>query len=262
MSIKTPPDYLQKINRHQRDEHITFDEGPHIYTIDGDSGFTSVTTWVHSHFPHFDADKVIDKMFSSGKINDPQYKYFGMTKEDIKKQWSGGDAAQKGTDLHYDIECFYNNINVKNDSEEYKYFIEFKNDYSNLTPYRTEWLVYYEELRLAGSIDMVFKDENNDFWIYDWKRTGELSPESFNDKRSINSLIHNIPDCKYWHYTLQLNIYRTILEEKYGLKIKGMCLVRLHPDNAYKTYERIPVPFIREEVKILFNERKEQILLK
>ena len=90
-----------------------------------------------------------------------------MTKEDIKKQWSGGDAAQKGTDLHYDIECFYNNIKVKNESEEYKYFITFKNDYSNLTPYRTEWLVYYEEFRLAGSIDMVFKDENNDFWIYD-----------------------------------------------------------------------------------------------
>ena len=97
MSTKTPPDFLQKLNHHKRDDHITFDEGPHIYTIDGDSGFTSVTTWVHSHFSHFDPDKVINNMFSSGKINDPTYKYFGMTKDQIKKQWSGGEAAQKGS---------------------------------------------------------------------------------------------------------------------------------------------------------------------
>jgi ATP-dependent exoDNAse (exonuclease V) beta subunit len=260
MSTKTPPDFLQKLNHHKRDDHITFDEGPHIYTIDGDSGFTSVTTWVHSHFSHFDPDKVINNMFSSGKINDPTYKYFGMTKDQIKKQWSGGEAAQKGTDMHYDIECFYNNIDVNNSTEEFSYFINFKNDYNNLNAYRTEWLVYYEELRLAGSIDMVFKDENGDFWVYDWKRTGELSPESFKDKRATNSIINNIPDCKYWHYALQLNIYRTILEENYHLKIKGMCLVRLHPDNVYKNYERIPVPFLNDEVQLLFNQRRQQIV--
>jgi len=28
-------DTLSKINPHERDEHILFDEGPHIYTIDG-----------------------------------------------------------------------------------------------------------------------------------------------------------------------------------------------------------------------------------
>ena len=34
---------LQNLNKHERDTHITFDEGPHIYTIDGESDFTSVT---------------------------------------------------------------------------------------------------------------------------------------------------------------------------------------------------------------------------
>ena len=44
-----PPTYLAKKFPHERDSHIHFDEGPHIYTIDGDSDFMSVTTWNHSH---------------------------------------------------------------------------------------------------------------------------------------------------------------------------------------------------------------------
>ena len=78
-----PPQYLAKKNPHSRDESITFDEGPHIYTIDGDSDYMSVTTWNHSHFDHFDADKIIDKMMMGRKWG-PAHKYWGMTKEQIK----------------------------------------------------------------------------------------------------------------------------------------------------------------------------------
>ena len=28
--------YLANINKHERDDHVQFDEGPHIYTVDGD----------------------------------------------------------------------------------------------------------------------------------------------------------------------------------------------------------------------------------
>ena len=60
-----PPSYLAKLNPHPRDDFITFDEGPHIYTIKGDSGFTSVTTFNHAHFENFDSDKIIKGMMKS-----------------------------------------------------------------------------------------------------------------------------------------------------------------------------------------------------
>ena len=60
MESKIEPTYLANKNAHPRDSHILFDEGPHIYTIDGDSDYLSVTTWNHSHFPHFDSDKIIN----------------------------------------------------------------------------------------------------------------------------------------------------------------------------------------------------------
>ena len=49
------PDKLEKENVHPRDKDIEFDEGPHIYTVKGKQDYTSVTTWNHSHFAHFDS---------------------------------------------------------------------------------------------------------------------------------------------------------------------------------------------------------------
>ena len=63
------PDFLAKQNVHPRDKYITFDEGPHIYTVHGKQGFTSVTTWNHSHFAHFDADGIIDKIVKSPRMH-------------------------------------------------------------------------------------------------------------------------------------------------------------------------------------------------
>ena len=99
---------LEERNKHPRDNYISFDEGPHIYTIHGDSSFTSVTTWVHHHFEKFDADKVIANMMRSK--NWSKNKYYGMTVKEIKADWDKNrdEAANAGTKMHYDIECFYN----------------------------------------------------------------------------------------------------------------------------------------------------------
>lgn len=258
--MKFVPDFLAKKNKHERDSHIFFDEGPHIYTIDGDSTYTSCTTWIHSHFSHFDADKILDNIFKGKKMLDPNYKYFGMTREEIKAGWSGNDAAILGTAMHYDIECFYNGLEVSNDTLEFQYFRKFAEDYKHLKPYRTEWTVFYKEYKLAGSIDMVFEDETDgNLWIYDWKRTKEITSESFGNKTALTPIINHLPDANFYHYALQLNLYRTILEEKYDKVVKGMCLVRLHPNNYFGTYERIEVPFMREEMAGLLKARKENV---
>lgn len=46
---------LERENAHPRDAHVTFDEGPHLYYVDGDQVFTSVTSVVHACMSPFDA---------------------------------------------------------------------------------------------------------------------------------------------------------------------------------------------------------------
>lgn len=251
------PQYLSTLNPHPRDEYITFDEGPHIYTIKDDpSQYTSVTTWNHSHFEHFDADKIINNMMSSK--NWKTNKYYGKTKEEILKIWDDNrdQASQAGTKLHYDIECYYNNCPNENQSIEYSYFKQFAEDYKHLKPYRTEWMVWHEDIKIAGSIDMVFEKEDGTLLIYDWKRSKEIIKTPSFNKYALTDCISHLPDTNFWHYSLQLNVYKRILEEKYNKKVEGLFLVCLHPNNKNQSYLRIPCADLQDEVNELFELRK------
>ena len=254
-------DYLANINNHPRDVCISFQDEGHIYTIKhtgclaGDTGFTSVTTYIHCFVEKFDANKIINNMMKSS--NWPNNKYYGKTKLEIKLLWdnNGKEAATAGTKLHYDIECAYNNMSVENDSNEYKYFLNFHKDFNHLLkPYRTEWLIFDEELRLSGSVDMVFQNDNGALEIYDWKRSKEIVKNSRYNKWMKNSIISHLPDTNFWHYSLQLNIYKAILNKNYGIVVTDLYLICLHPN--YTNYLRIPAADLQSEVKLLFDERK------
>jgi len=250
-------EYLSTKNAHKRDADILFDEGPHIYTICGDSKYMSVTTFNHSNFEKFNSSKVIDRMMSSKKWD--QSPYYGMSKEEIQQQWAinGQEASRAGTKMHYDIECYYNENEVKNDSVEFGYFKNFVRDFPDLIPYRTEWMVYNTEFRLAGSIDMIFKNSDGTYDIYDWKRCKDIQKANTWGKFSNNSLIEYIPDTNYWQYSLQLNTYQFILESMYGVSIKGLYLVCLHPNQL--SYQRIKVPDLQVEVAALCEERRTKL---
>ena len=119
-------DKLALENQHPRDQFLEFDEPSHTYTVHGKKGYTSVTTYVHKHFEPFNADKIIDGILKKNK-QDKSGKYYGMSRQEIKKLWSdnGKKASCDGTKMHYDIECFYNNMDIQNDSIEYSYFKNF-----------------------------------------------------------------------------------------------------------------------------------------
>jgi hypothetical protein len=263
----------------ERDSLIKFYTRGHKYEILSDKGskYTSVTTWNHSHFPKFDADKIIDNIFKS-KSWGPAHKYWGQTAEQIKASWkANGDAvAGAGTNLHERIENFMNNeklkpgYNLKDLYEDYNntledqqlewnYFIKFVNDNAELKPYRTEWMIFHEDLKLAGSIDMVFENNDGTLSIYDWKRSKEITKVNNWNQYALNPLISEMPDTNFWHYSLQLNTYKRILEEKYDKKVTKLCLVRLHPNAEEKTYELLDVPILDKEMTSLFEERRKQV---
>ena len=272
-------DTLKLRNSHPRDSNIRFFEKGHKYeiTTDPKSKYTSVTTWNHSHFPKFDADAIIKNMMSSSKWA-PGHKYWGLTPEQIKASWNTNrdSVASAGTDMHYEIECFNNDKRITFDytnkelyeiyigdhgrtlsdkSLEWQYFINFVKDNQHLKPYRTEWLVYHEDAKIAGAIDMVYENPDGTLSIYDWKRSKEINPNNNFGKFALNPLLNHIPDTNFWHYALQLNTYKYILESKYGKIIKDLYLVRLHPDNENKSYDLIKLPILKDEMDSLFEER-------
>jgi ATP-dependent exoDNAse (exonuclease V) beta subunit len=248
------PTYLALLNPHEKDKLIEFQELGHKYFINGESGYTSITTLISKLFEHFDANKIIDKMLNGKKMLEPTYKYFGMTREEIIALWeaNGKEASEKGTAMHENIEKYYNNIDVIDNSIEYGFFRKFIVDYK-LKPYRTEWTVFYTKYKLCGSIDMIFENPDGTLQIYDWKRVKSIEYEAFGNKTSIVPCLKDMPDTNFWHYALQLNLYKTILEEQYNKKVTDLYLVCMHPDNITMTYDRIQVPILKDEISQLLN---------
>ena len=243
---------LSEINKHSRDELIEFHEvygdELHIYIIKDPKNPSetlprpvSVTTIIHSYFPHFDAKKVISGMMKSK--NWPNSQYYGMEAHEIEAQWdnNGKISSGAGTLMHANIEDFLNGKKIVCDDTEYGYFETFWNDfqlkYPTLKPYRTEWLVFDEDILLSGSIDFILEDTvTGELAILDWKRSKEIKGR---DREKGYKFFSALENCNYIHYSLQLNLYRHILETKYNKKISFMMLVVLHPIN--KDYHCVPV---------------------
>ena len=254
---KMTPMLLKTKNSHPNDCLIQFDEKPHVYYVNGLAVDSSVTTFIHKKFPKFNADKVAQMLFTKHFDNDKS-KYYKMTADEIKISWkeAGTSASSAGTGLHSAIEYYYNEIEEQinpqyKDCVEWTYFQNFLKDFPDLKAYRTEWEIFDIEYNLAGSVDMVFKDENGEYWIYDWKRSKEIKTQ--NDFESGFEPIEHLPNSNYWHYALQLNMYKRILETKYDIPIKGMCLIVLHEN--HKNYMRYELPELQDEITSLLDER-------
>jgi ATP-dependent exoDNAse (exonuclease V) beta subunit len=252
---------LLHTNAHPRDADIQFDEPTHVYTVQGSSkGIISCTKFLHEFFGHFDAKGTIKKMMASPKWTESKWYKPGITAKEIEEQWNanGREASGAGTAMHLAIEQFLNGSehvilpHIK-ETTEWRYFMNFWREHGgDLEPYRTEWEVWSEDHKLAGQIDMVYRRKSDGkFLIYDWKRSKEIKTD--NKFQTGLPPIQHLPDCNYWHYTLQLNVYRWFLENLYGLEIEDMYLLVLHPDN--KNYKRVRLNRMDEEVEAMLNCR-------
>ncbi len=216
---------FNEINIHYRDSRIKFFPEPHVYLIDDNPRTISASTLVHRFFDDFDSETMSQNLTPTNPL-------FGMPPKEVVKVWEDkkNNAAFLGTQLHLDIENFFENGTQVNDKREFAFFIDLYNSQlSKLKPYRTEWRIFDDLIYVAGTADMLFKKDDGTYVIYDWKRSEKISKIGFRNKTG-NGICATLQDCNYTHYCLQLNIYKKILEDHYAKPVTEMYFVQLHPD--------------------------------
>jgi hypothetical protein len=255
---------LAVANAHPRDGRVQFREADHTYAVDGDRrGWVSCTTLIHKCFPAFDADGIIAKMRASPHWATRHVKYHGLTDEQIKAAWkaNGDDASSAGTRLHLDIEHYWNAAPVGNVAGDgwapetadgcWGYFLDYVQrevEARGWVPLRTEWLVFDADLRLAGSVDMVYRKPDGTLAVHDWKRMSKYV-EANPYQRGFGPMAH-LPDTNAAHYALQQSVYAALLERHYGAVVSEVALVWLHPSQP--GYRVLPVQRLHAEVDALF----------
>jgi hypothetical protein len=243
--------------KYEQDQFIDFEPERHIYTFNGENRLLPVSSLIAYFFEKFNAQAAAQR----------QFERYGIPIEETLRKWEriGKMAREVGTFVHEQTENYFRDgtfantcpftfeettemISVEN---ERQHFLRFVSDY-DIRPYRQEWPVYDTELNIAGTIDMVCKEIDGEFTIYDWKRSskvvnvlGQPVVESFGGKRSFNGI--SLPDTPFYHYCIQQNLYRYMLEAHYGVKVKAMNLVVLCAD--YPTYVVVNVPKMDEVIR-------------
>ena len=242
--------------RYEQDEFIDFLPEGHVYLYRGEQRLLPVSSLIAHFFEPFDAQSAAQR----------QFERYGIPVEENLRKWTriGCMASEVGTFVHEQTEnyfktgrfetCYSFELDGQKEivsvERERQHFLRFVNDY-HIRPYRQEWPVYDIALNIAGTIDMVCRNADGNFTIYDWKRSrkvvdaqGNVITTAFGGKTSLNGI--TLADTAFYHYCIQQNLYRYMLQQNYGLCISAMNLVVLCAD--YDRYHLVPVPVMDDLV--------------
>ena len=250
-SAATKRDRLAKLHPLPRDSRIRFFAEEHVYKIDEEEAPRSVTSLLHSFEIPFDGLEVAGRMQRSPNWTQRQKEFtkqdgFIMTPEEMAEAWNmnGRIQAARGTLMHYQIEQWLNGFEVPlPHSIEFKCFLRFAEDFlqaRGLLPFRTEMSMFHCGLCCAGQADFLAFDPSTDtFVLLDWKRSKRIDYQNAYGERLLAPL-EELDRCNYSMYSLQLNMYRYILESEYEISVSGMYLAVFHPNRDGPVWEEVP----------------------
>lgn len=239
------------VNRHKRDGLIFFDPSQHVYRF-GDEEFESVTTVVENLFAKFDAHAAAMRKCCGDET---------MARR-LMAEWEekGRQARDLGTVMHDRIERHYLGEVLEPEvavDPTFSRFLRFAAE-RQLRPYRSEWRIFSERFKIAGTLDFLSLTPEGEFEIYDWKRStkvvdagGCVIDNSY--RRTADYPLGGVADTTFNHYALQVSIYRFILAMHYGINVSRAYLGVFHPDMP--RHYCVELPYLGEEVDKLLNYR-------
>ena len=269
------------------------------WNVDDNEKYISVTTLIHQFTQPFDKDfwsayKTLEKLIpkeswvvekksllTSKKFDPELLEVYNISKNEFDKAqqelldlWDEENrkSCERGTKIHLDIEnSFYTKAK---DISLQKFGIggkfECKKDYPELDlQYGAypEYLIYYESddkvIRLAGQIDLIVKS-GNEIYLVDHKTNKKIDQKSGYNSSTRSSVkmkypLNNLPDCNFYHYTMQLSTYAWMLQKINPNFIIKDLILNHYDHNGKNTLYRCQ--YLKDEVEKMLYFHKKQVLI-
>lgn len=226
-----------------------FEESTHTYYYNGNKVRYSVTQFIRRFFEEFDSDSISKKYADKHKLS----------QEEVLKDWeqkgkisslagtiihSYMENAKRGKTLKMDfseaIECgLYDQVKERVDIllPQAKAFHE--DTIGKLYPIFLEYTVGIKDI-ISGNIDMLCWNEYaKEFQIWDYKNLKSFTTTN-NYRKTAKGSFHYLADCNLTHYSIQLNMYKAIIQRELGINIGGCYLVHfdyVKPDATFTVHK-------------------------
>lgn len=232
------------------DDKFKFIDEDHTYWY-GDEQLMSVTRFIGRFSPKFD----------SGYWAEKKAKEKGVPVTEILEDWDNKakHACDLGTEVHEWIEYFLNKEKPKPIStEEVKERIEkfariYKSRLHKLQPVKQEFQVFSRKWKLAGTIDALFHLDGKVI-VGDWKTNKKFTTDkdySYNQK--LLYPFEDLDNNNLNKYSIQLSLYRLILQEEAGYKTHGAFLCHIGPKGEAEVYQ---AKDLRARLKVYLNNNR------
>lgn len=253
---------------------LVFLEEPHEYYLDGVK-YMCVSDVTHRYKPITSEEMAENCVNKWHRDQDPSYKYYGMTKEQILAEWKikSDRACSFGTDVHafgesmfYYMtgqedkilkECegkFKNGIPCPTCPQE-EAVVKFWDDVPDcVVPVLAETRVFNTQgIQYAGTFDILFyyvKEPNsnaNGLILCDYKTNEDLYKNFMG--QTLLWPFNDYLDQNVSYYTLQQSLYAIPLQNL-GLKVLGSRLIWLKNNG---TYEKISIDDVSDRLRNTLN---------
>lgn len=220
------------------DPGFNFKPDTHEYTYKGEK-YQSVTSYTKKFFEPFYSEEVAKKYGAK----------HGISPKIVQQEWK--EKAQLGTNVHELIELFLNHGIKNRQTASFEEMLRFARFYhifegrlKDLELCATELQVFSHEFKIAGTIDAVFKTKGQHVLV-DWKTNKNFKTDNdFCFGKKLYPPFQAHKDNELNKYSLQLSLYRLILEE-HGFSTRWPVLVHISETEA-RIYQ---AKDFREELK-------------
>ena len=222
---------------------VKYFDGPHEYYIDGVKVSLSATKLISN------AKKPFEKDYWAKKKADER----GITKAEIIAEWDykAKVSTEKGTAFHNYVENYLANrvfpypeakilsvpefkgtdpVKDKFDRLTKLFDVFYSDIRGKLVPIKSEFVIGDKELNIAGMIDQIFFNrKEGKLQIWDWKTNKEIS--TGNRWEHFLAPVSHLEVCELNSYSLQLSIYKYLIEKHTGLEFGDSYLAWFNEEN-------------------------------
>lgn len=210
---------------------IEFDEKKHIYWCRG-KRLKSTTELIST------LEKQVDWKEKASGVAIRE----GTSTDLILKRWNDKkkQAGEKGTFIHKYIERRLR-LNTELDtlhSEMIAWDVFWKKAREHMQPQRIEWRIGDYNLGVGGTIDCLFYSSKTEkYHPFDWKSNEKFTQES--QWQNLNPPFEDLEDCHLTKYSLQLAIYKIILQCNTDLALGESYIIWLNSQYHGEFYTKI-----------------------
>lgn len=237
---------------------IKYFDAPHKYFVDNEE-YVSATTFIGKFKPKFET-QIMAEQYASKR---------GLDVNEVIAQWDlkRNISTVKGTMVHNMAENWWNNKSFPYDpeipikafgydiiSESFKkceeifhrFYLDAK---QNLIPVKMELVVCDHDYKVAGMVDcLFFNKKSNMLEIWDYKTNKEIKLKNDFGQKFYNPISH-LDVCEINTYSLQLSLYKHIIEKNTNLKLGNNYLIWINENND--NYKIFTCKDLNAEIKLM-----------